>query len=87
MASVFFFFFLVSQGDLFIDFLIEQRTVNAAYYSKRRKARVKPDFRSKRRRRSIKSICHLHDNAFPHTASVTAGTLGEMQWEVLPQPA
>jgi hypothetical protein len=30
------------QGVLFIDFLTEQRTINAAYYSKRLKDRVKP---------------------------------------------
>jgi len=42
----------------------------------------RPDFRSKRRGRSVKSVCLLHDNARPHTAAVTTGTL-----EVLPHPA
>jgi hypothetical protein len=29
----------------------------------------------------------LYDNARPHTATVTTGTLKEMHWEVLPHPA
>jgi hypothetical protein len=67
------FSFSDSQGVLCIDFLIEQRTINAAYYSKLLKDRVKPTFRSKRPDRSVKSVCLLHDNARPHTAAVTAG--------------
>jgi hypothetical protein len=60
---------------------------NAAYYSKLLTDRVKPAFRSKRRFRSVKSVCLLHDNARPHTAAVTTGTLEEMHREVLPHPA
>jgi hypothetical protein len=67
-----------SQGVLFIDFLIEQRTINADYYSKLLKDRVKPAFRSKRRGRPATSVCLLHDNARPHTAAMTTGTLEEM---------
>jgi hypothetical protein len=33
-----------SLGVSFIDFLIEQRTINESYYSKLRKDRVKPAF-------------------------------------------
>jgi histone-lysine N-methyltransferase SETMAR len=83
MASVFW----DSQGVLFIDFLTEQRTINAAYYSKLLKDRVKPAFHSKRRGRSVKSVCLLHDNTRPHTAAVTTRTVEEMHWEVLPHPA
>jgi hypothetical protein len=79
--------FLGSQGILFIDYLIEQRTTNAAYYSKLLKDRVKRTFRSKRRGRSAKSICFLHDNAGQHTAAVTTRTLEDLHWEVLPHPA
>jgi hypothetical protein len=75
------------QGILFIDFLIEQRTINAAYNSKLLKDRVKPAFRSKRRGRSVKSVCLLHVNACLHTAAVTTGTSDEMRWDVLPHPA
>jgi hypothetical protein len=74
--------FWASHGVLFIDFLIEQ-LINVAYYSKLLKDRVKPTFRSKRRGRSVKSVCHLHDNASPHTAAVTTGTQEETHLEVL----
>jgi hypothetical protein len=47
---------------LFIDVLVEQRTFNAASYSKLLKDEVKPYFRSKRRGQSVKSVCLLHDN-------------------------
>jgi len=43
MASVFW----ESQGTLFVDFLIEQRTINVAYYSKLLKDTVYPVIRSK----------------------------------------
>jgi hypothetical protein len=67
-----------SQGVLFIDFLIEQRTIKAAYNSKLLKDEVKPVLRSNRGGRSVKSVCLLHDNARPHTAVVTTGTVEEM---------
>jgi hypothetical protein len=63
-----------SQGVLFVHFLTEQRKINAAYYSKLLKDKVKPAFRSKWRGRSAKSVCLLHDNARPHTAAVTTET-------------
>jgi hypothetical protein len=67
-----------SQGVLFIHFLTELRTTNPAYYWKLLKDRVKSAFRSKRRGRSVKSVCLLYDNALLHIATVTTGTLEEM---------
>jgi hypothetical protein len=75
MASVFW----EPQGVLFICFLTEQRTINADYYWKPLKDQVKPAFRSKRRGRSVKSVCLFHDKVRPHTAAVTTGTLEEIQ--------
>jgi hypothetical protein len=72
---------------LFMDFLVEQRTINAAHYSKLPKDRVQITVRSKRRGQSVKSFHLLHDNARPHTAAVTTGTLDEMHWQILPHPA
>jgi hypothetical protein len=63
-----------SQGVLFIDFLLGQRTNNAVYYSKLLKDRVKPAFRSKRRGRSVKRRLSPQDKARPYTAAVTTGT-------------
>jgi hypothetical protein len=68
-------FFGTLQGVLVIVSLIEQRTIDTAYYSKLLKVRVTPVFPSKRRGRSVKSVCLLHDKARPHTAAVTTGTL------------
>jgi hypothetical protein len=73
-------------NESYSSILTQQRTINAAYYSKLLKDRVKPSFRSKRRRWSFKSVCLLHDNARPHTAAVTTGTLEEMHWEVVTPP-
>jgi hypothetical protein len=79
--------FLGTQGVLVIEFLTEQCTINAAYYPKLLKGRVKPAFRSKRRDRSVKSFCLLHDDARPHTAAVKTGTLEEVHREGLPHHA
>jgi hypothetical protein len=70
------------QGVLFIELLLEQRATNATYYTKLLKDRVKSAFHSKRRGRSVKSVCPLHDNACLHTAAETTGTLEEMYWKV-----
>jgi len=67
--------------------MIEQRTIIAVYYSKLLKERVKPTFCSRRRGPSVKSVRLFHYNARQYTAAVTAGSLEEMQWEVLPHPA
>jgi histone-lysine N-methyltransferase SETMAR len=72
---------------LLTDILKKQRAIKANYYSKLLKDRVKAPFRSKRRGRSVKSVCLLHDNARPYAAAVTTGTLQETHWEVLPHPA
>jgi hypothetical protein len=78
--------FWESQDVLFIDFLTEWRTINVDDYSKLLKDRIKPAFCSKRRSWSVKRVCLFHDNARPHTAAVTTGTLEEMHREVLPYP-
>jgi len=73
-----------SQGTLFIDFLIEQRTVKAAHNSKLLKEQAKTTFLSKRRVRSVKSVCLFHDKARPHIVVVTSGTLKEMHCHTSP---
>jgi hypothetical protein len=76
-----------SRGVLFIDFLTEKWTINAAHYSKLLKNGETPAFRSKRRDRSVKIVCLLHHNARPHIAVVTTGTPKEINLKLLPQPA
>jgi len=56
----------------------KQRIIKAAYYSKLLKDQVKSVALSKRRGRSVKSVCLLHHNARPYTAAVTTETLEEM---------
>jgi len=66
-----------SQCVLFVFFfLTEQRIINAAYYMKSLKDRLKPALCSKRRGRSVKSVCLHRDNARPHTAALTTVTWG-----------
>jgi len=59
-----------SQGVLFIDVLIVQRTIRATHYSMLLEDQINPTFRSKRRSRSFKSVCLLHDNARPHELKI-----------------
>lgn len=47
---------------------------------------MKPAYRSKRRNIPIRSAIMLHDNARPHTASLTTKTLDELGWETLEHP-
>lgn len=74
------------RGVIAVDFLTEQRTVNAQYYSNLLKNTVKPAYRSKRRDIPIRSAILLQDNARPHTARLTMETLNELGWETLEHP-
>lgn len=81
LATVFF----DSRGILLIDFLHDQRTVNAVYYSELLQS-TKIAYRSKRRGMPIRDVIILHDNARPHTAVLTRDKLEEMRWETLEHP-
>jgi hypothetical protein len=61
-----------SQVFLFIDFLIEQRTIHADYYSKLHKDPIKLAFRSKRQGASAHRRCNnrnIGGNALGGTAT------------------
>lgn len=82
MATVFWDF----KGILHVDFLHTQKTINAQYYSNLLTQDVKTAIRGKRRK-SQSSVSFLQDNARPHTAALTCGTLENLKWNVLPHPA
>jgi hypothetical protein len=75
-----------SKGVLRLDFLVEQKTINAQYYSTLLNEKVKPPIRLKRRKRQD-SLCFLQDNACPHTDTLTMASLLRLRWDVLPHRA
>lgn len=70
---------------MLIDFLHDQRTVNAAYYCQLLQS-TKAKYRTKRRDMAIRDVILLHDNARPHTANLTKEKLENMHWETLDHP-
>ncbi|XP_073989689.1 histone-lysine N-methyltransferase SETMAR-like [Rhodnius prolixus] len=73
------------KGILLVDFLHDQRTVNAAYYCQLLRS-AKAVYRNKRRDMPIRDVILVHDNARPHTAALTSGTLKELSWKTLEHP-
>lgn len=74
-----------SRGVILLDFLHDQRTINAEYYCQLLD-QLKAAYRSKRRRQPIRSVILLHDNARPHTALRTREKLEDFFWETLEHP-
>ena len=74
-----------AKGVVYVDFLLERRTINAAYYSELL-GKVREAYRSKRRKIPIRSVLILHDNARPHTAAATQAKLEELHWTALDHP-
>jgi hypothetical protein len=77
--------FLDYRGVLEINFLHDQRSVNAAYYCQLLES-TKAMYRTKRRDMAIRDVILLHDNARPHTANLTKEKLEKMHWETLDHP-
>ncbi|GBN30167.1 Mariner Mos1 transposase [Araneus ventricosus] len=74
-----------SQGFLLIDFHTRGETVNAANYYATLHWLHKA-FRRKRPGLLSKGVLLLHDNARPHTASVTRDLKQRFRWNVLEHP-
>lgn len=81
LATVFFY----QRGLLYLDFLHERRTINAAYYCQIL-TEVRLAYRRKRRDLPIRKVILLHDNARPHTAALTVQKLEQLGWETLEHP-
>ena len=71
-----------AKGVVYVDFLLEQRTINAAYYSELL-GKVREAYRSKRRKIPIRSVLILHDNA----AAATQAKLEELHCTALDHPS
>ena len=78
-------FFWDSKGVLYVDFLIEGRTINAEYYSARLEGPVKTAIGNKRKKAQT-SVSFLRDNARPHVAVRTMDTIQKLKWNFLPNP-
>jgi hypothetical protein len=61
----------VNQGPVCVDFLLERKAMNAAYYYYFLKHKFKPAIRTKRCGQLSKGVIIVHDNACPHNAQVT----------------
>ena len=87
----FFFFFSFSdfsgkaKSVIHLDFLQEQRTINAEYYSNILLGEVKDKIRSKKTTGGTR-ISFLQDNVRPHTATKTMETIRKLKWDLLPHP-
>ncbi len=75
-----------TQGVIAIDFLREQRTINAAYYSALLRDTVKPAYHSKCGDIPIHSALFLWDNSWLHVAQLTHDVLFELGWVTLEHP-
>lgn len=81
MATV----FRDSEGVLMVDILPPNKTVDALYYCELLD-RLRGEIQSKRRGKLSKGIILLHDNARPHTTTLTTDKFKELGWSLLPYP-
>ncbi|XP_068085718.1 centrosomal protein of 164 kDa [Anabrus simplex] len=72
-------------GVLVVDFLHEQRTINAVHYC-RLLDEAKTAYRNKRRQLPIQNIIRLHGSVRPHAAALTQEKLEEIHWTPLEYP-
>ncbi len=73
-------------GPIYCHYLEDRQTVNSELYCKVLRDKLKPAIREKRRGLIRRGVILQHDNAPPHAAHLTRGTLKEFGWEVLIHP-
>jgi histone-lysine N-methyltransferase SETMAR len=76
-------FFWVSEGILLIDYLPRGVTVIGEYYSNLLR-RLRDAIKEKRRGKLRKDVILLHDNARPHSCSLSVATAAELNFELVP---
>jgi [histone H3]-lysine36 N-dimethyltransferase SETMAR len=73
------------KGVILIEFLERGATINAERYCQTL-TNLRRTIQNKRRGKLSSKIVLLHDNARPHTANRTQGTLNDFKWEIFPHP-
>ena len=74
--------FLDYRGIVYIDFLLNQSTINGAYYLKLLN-NVKATYQSKKYDVPIFSVLLLFNNAAPHTTTKTHKKLQTIHWATI----
>jgi len=73
------------QGVILEHYMPRGSTVNSAMYADLLKNHLRPAIQSKRRGLLSTGVLLQHDNARPHTARSTVGTIQDLSFECLPQ--
>ena len=78
-------YFLDHNGPILEHHMPRGSTVTSATYSNLRENQM-PAIRQKRRGFLTTGVCLLHENARPHTATVTVSTTEELRFRCIPHP-
>ena len=74
-----------SEGVVMVDFLEDQRTINATYYESLL-LKLRAELARKRPGKLHRRILFHHDNAPAHTSRLCRDALREFRWEILQHP-
>ena len=73
-------------GVILIDYLPEGATINSTYYTNLLQEDLRTALKNKRRGKLSSSPLLQHDNARPHTATMTKNAIQRLGWTLLPHP-
>lgn len=74
-----------SEGIIMVDFLEDQKSINATYYEAALR-KLRCEISKKRPGKLRKRILFHHDNAPAHTSKLCRNVLREFRWEILQHP-